>query len=88
MSYTTIWRCAHDTAFANRVAACYAQEGADQPENAAVDNMWAIASATDIEQAYESAVIAENPNPGGDPAVITDGAILAKVQANPPAASP
>ena len=37
-----------------------------------------------MEQAYEYAVNAGNPDPGGDPAVITDGMILSGVQANWP----
>lgn len=39
---------------------------------------------TDVEAAYEYAINAGNPDPGGDPTVITDGAILASVQANWP----
>jgi hypothetical protein len=45
-----------------------------------------IAAAQDIEAAYASAVAAGNEHPGGDEAVITDGMILAYVQANPPPA--
>jgi len=43
-----------------------------------------VATATDIEAAYASALAADNPDPGGDEAVITDGMILANVQAKWP----
>jgi hypothetical protein len=48
--------------------------------------IWAVASANDVEAAYASALAAENPDPGGDETVITDGMILAHVQANLPPA--
>jgi hypothetical protein len=43
-----------------------------------------------VESAYASALAANNPNPGGDESVITDGMILSHVQANwvSPAPSP
>jgi hypothetical protein len=41
--------------------------------------------AVDNAAAYESAVIAGNPNPGGDPAVITDANIVASLQVHWPA---
>lgn len=85
MSYTTIHQCAGDPAFNNRVTACCAQEGADNPVQAADAMRWEVATATDIAAAYESAVLNENPNPGGDPAVITDQMILSVVQPNLPA---
>jgi hypothetical protein len=40
-----------------------------------------VSAASDVEAAYASALAAGNPDPGGDPAVITDAMILAKVQA-------
>jgi hypothetical protein len=51
-----------------------------------VQLIWPVSSATDIEAAYESALAAHNPNPGGDPSVITDQMILSAVQANMPPA--
>jgi hypothetical protein len=87
MSYSTIHQCANDEALHQRVTACNAQEGASDPTQAAHDMRWPIATASDVEAAYESAVIAENPNPGGDPAVIPDAMILAKVQALAPAST-
>jgi hypothetical protein len=95
MSYTTIAQCADDQAFAERVTAATVTEAWNNP--ALVDNDYAVnvrasitnahrmtypvAVASDVEAAYASALAAGNPNPGGDPAVITDGMILANVQA-------
>ncbi len=87
MSYTSIHQCANDPEFQNRLTAAAAQEGEENPEySMGVKLRWPVASATDIEDAYEYAVNAGNPSPGGDPTVITDAMILAKVQSilNPP----
>src|SRR4029453_8328371 len=86
MSYSSITTCAKDQAFLDRVNACIAQEqqakgDKAQPQTYLDPFRWAVASASDVEAAYESALAAENPNPGGDAAVITDGMILAHVQA-------
>jgi hypothetical protein len=82
MSYTTIFQCANDPAFQARLAAAAAQEGHDNPEYAAsVLLRWPVSSQTDIEDAYEFAVNSDNPDPGGDPTVITDQQILSAVQA-------
>jgi hypothetical protein len=40
--------------------------------------------AVDTEAAYESAVLNNNPDPGGDPSVITDASITAAIQAHWP----
>jgi hypothetical protein len=84
MSYTSIHRCATDPSFMNRLVACVADEGAAEPENEAARLVWPVAAADDIEAAYESALAADNPDPGGDPSVISDAMILGVVQANPP----
>lgn len=97
MSYTSINTCAQDQAFGARVRAATVQEawnnpGADGEYADAVrlstynaDRMiWPTAIANDVAAAYDSALAAGNPNPGGDPAVITDGMILANVQAKWP----
>lgn len=91
MSYATISQCVADEAFVHRVTACVAQEqiAKDEPVfpgSLAGSLVWAVASASDVEAAYASALAAENPNPGGDESVITDGMILANVQANWPTA--
>ena len=88
MSYTTISRCVADQAFSNRVTACTAQEQVARREDVEPGShamLWAVASASDVEAAYASAVAANNPNPGGDESVISDAMILSHVQANWPA---
>ena len=72
-----------------RINAAIAQEqlakGDDvSPYMLSTNMSWAVSAASDVEQAYEYAVNAGNPDPGGDPAVITDGMILAGVQAHWP----
>jgi hypothetical protein len=91
MSYATIAACANDQGFVGRVNACAAQEQVARGENLGIGPMmgastlvWAVAVATDVEAAYESALISLHANPGGDPAVITDQMILSNVQANWP----
>ena len=87
MSYSTINLCAHDEAMFGRVTAACAAEGRSLDANsAAYEVIWAVAAAADVEAAYASALAAGNPNPGGDDTVITDGMILANVQAHLPPA--
>jgi hypothetical protein len=56
-------------------------EGVPDPENWAFRNSLLLAAQPGWSQAWESAVAAGNPAPGGDAAVITDGMILSAVQA-------
>jgi hypothetical protein len=94
MSYTTIHQCASDPAFTDRLTAAAAQEGQENPEyTMSVKLRWPVSAATDIAEAYEYALNSGNENPGGDPTVITDAMILAKVQsilnpAPPPVINP
>lgn len=83
MSFSTIARCAADEVFGQRTRAAYAKEGVDQPDPAWYQQRWAVAADPSIEPPYESAVIGDNPNPGGDESVITDGMLTAAVQAHP-----
>ena len=92
MSYNTIAKCVADQAFINRVNTAVAQEQIahdDQPLPGTIlgPMLWYVGSAADVEDAYASALAAENPNPGGDESVITDAMILSHVQGNwpPPA---
>lgn len=84
MSYFTINQCANDSEFLGRLYAANAQEGADQPESEGYKMRWPISAKADIEAAYASALAAGNEHPGSDPTVITDGMILAAVQAERP----
>ena len=63
------------------MTACCAQEGELSPEASAKRVRWTVATASDVEAAYESALAADHHDPGRDRAVITDGMILANVQA-------
>ena len=99
MSFATIAKCSQDRAFIDRVTAATVQEAWNNPTSAtteygqqvqlsyanALRMVYPVATAADVEAAYASALVAENPNPGGDPTVITDGMILANVQAKWPA---
>ena len=99
MSYTSIARSATDAALTERITSAVVQEAWNNPANQdneyarnvrlsyanAMLMTWPVVIASDVAAAYESALAASNPNPGGDPAVITDGMILANVQAKWPA---
>lgn len=97
MSYTLITEASRDPALLDRVAAAVSREALDNPTfgetpfgRQALTGLYplpppfAYPVAIDTAAAYESAVIDGNENPGGDPAVITDEAILAAVQAHWP----
>ena len=77
MSYNTIFASSTDEALNGRIVACCRQENHDP----LTDAMWAVYTASDVEQAYAYALNAGTPNPGGDETVITDGMILSHVQA-------
>lgn len=98
MSYSSITDSSRDQALIDRISAATVQEAwtnatvHDTPYAEAVRlswfnstrMVWPVVIASDVAAAYESALAAGNPNPGGDPAVITDGMILANVQAKWP----
>ena len=101
MSYTTITQASNDTALRNRIMAAVNKEVEENTElgatvfgQYAAGNPWVAWQAliwpvaVEAEAPYESAVISGNPNPGGDPSVITDAEILSAVQANWPAEVP
>ena len=93
MSYTTVSACYNDAAFVTRVRACVAQEQSakgltPEPDTLLPSMTWAVAGASDVEQAYAYALSVGNENPGGDETVITDAMILAHVQASWPVTPP
>ena len=95
MSYHTVNISAADPALIGRIRSSYVEQqlarGDPQITTGLPDSLvWTVVSADDIEAAYASALAANNPNPGGDESVITDGMILANVQPNlpPPATVP
>lgn len=89
MAYWDVSLLAADGEFQNRVAACYATETpigtGDQPMSWAAEHAWDVAAAPGFGDAYASAIAAGVPNPGRDPAVISDAQILSAVQALMPA---
>jgi len=100
MSFNTLSTASRDTAIIDRTIAATQQQAYNNPElgdtayaatviaNPAegVRMVWPVALATEAE--YASALAANNPNPGGDESVITDGMILSAVQANWPPDTP
>lgn len=83
MSFNTISQCAVDQVFGRRTAAAYASEGIVSADLAWQSMRWAIAADPSVAGPYESAVLNQNPNPGGDESVVTDGMLTAAVQAHP-----
>lgn len=98
MSFASLSQQVADTAFVARLSASVQQEARENPDLAGTEYAdtirrgatmpaawfaWPVSIAT--EDAYAYALETGNPNPGGDPTVITDADILAAVQANWPA---
>lgn len=97
MSYSSIAASAVDPQLAARIQACALQEARTRSDpfadRLAVDPaaaallVWPVVTAGDVEAAYAAALDNNVPDPGADPAVVTDGMILANVQAGWPASS-
>lgn len=97
MSYATMAQAVRDQPLIDRVNAGAQQEARNGPQagsavaakirsnlfGASDYFMWSVAS--DTEAAYAYAIESGNPNPGGDPGVITDGMIGSAIQAHWPA---
>jgi hypothetical protein len=99
MSYTTITQATEDLALQNRIRAAamkeaiagapeyadseFGQQLRDAPSLALSRFLWP--TAIDYETEYAYAVDADNPDPGGDPGVITDANLQAVVQTHWPA---
>jgi hypothetical protein len=81
MTYKTVADMAENFALNRRITAAAAKEDVDDPPTWAQENRWEVASQPGWDAAWDSAVAAENPDPGNDEAVITDGMILSGVQA-------
>jgi hypothetical protein len=80
--YATINRIAQDPGMLGRVTACAAQQGVQEaPDGWAWENRHRWASAPGWGATWDSAVAGGIQDPGADPAVITDGMILAQLQA-------
>jgi len=103
MSYTTITQATRDAALQDRVVAAAMKEAiagapefADTQFAAALQNTPSLGlsyflwpTAIDYEVPYAYAVDSDNPNPGGDPGVISDANLQAVVQTRwPPDGTP
>jgi hypothetical protein len=85
MAYADIAALAADRDFAARTEASYAvetlaQPDADNPPSWQATHAWDMAAQPGFGEAYAYAIANGNGRPGYDPAVITDGMILAAVQ--------
>lgn len=81
MGYWDIAQMAADKDLQQRVTACAAQEQDENPAQWMADHMMKLAAQPGWDAAWEYAVAANNPAPGRDAAVISDGQILSGVQA-------
>jgi len=86
MAYSDVAALQADPDFRGRVIAAYSTETFnayphDDPEIWQRDHAWQVCSAPGFGDAYASALAAEVPRPGNDPAVISDAQITAAVQA-------
>lgn len=81
-TYTDIADVSDSPTLQRRVAACAAQQQAPgDPWAWQYENRYQWAAAPGWGAAWASALASGNPDPGKDPAVITDGMILTQVQA-------
>lgn len=86
MSYYDVALLADDADFLSRVTACVAVENEAhglglEPDLFTASRRWRFAAMPGFGDAYSSALVAEVASPGKDQGVITDGMILAAVQA-------
>jgi hypothetical protein len=83
MAYYDVATLTQDAQFQMRVTACYSTEPGttDDPATWAALHAWDIAGAPGFGDAYASAIAGGVPEPGRDPAVISDAQILSAVQA-------
>lgn len=85
MAYSDVALLRADTQFLARIAASYATETAlgtgSDPDAWANSHGWDAAASPGFGDAYATALANGVPNPGNDPAVISDAQILSAVQA-------
>lgn len=81
MSYSTQAVLADDGFLRRRIIACAAGEHITSPAAWVTERMWQFSASPGWDAAYASAVAAGIGQPGNADAVITDGMILASVQA-------
>jgi len=85
MAYYDVFLLTQDFDFQARVTAAYATEtvnaDGENPNAWMGEHIWDIAAQPGFGDAYASAIAGSVPNPGRDPAVISDAMILSAVQA-------
>ena len=82
MAYIDVHAMTTSGSLHGRLAAAAATEHlAGDPERWVAEHRYELASAPGWGDAWASAVASDNPDPGADPGVITDGMILSQVQA-------
>lgn len=81
MSFRTQANLADDYYLQRRVAACATKEGIANPTEWTQARTWTFSAQPGWDAAYESATLVGNTTPGNADNVITDGMILAAVQA-------
>lgn len=81
MAYYEQSLLSQDSDFTMRVTACVSSEHYANPDAWVWDHRYAMAATPGFAAAYSSALAANVPNPGRDPAVISDAQILSAVQA-------
>lgn len=80
MSYLFQSKLAADTALKERVTACAATEGIENPSGWVFDNSWALSTQPGWVEAYKKSVNAGSKEPGADEDTITDAMVLSAVQ--------
>jgi hypothetical protein len=85
MAYWDVYSLSADADFISRVTACYAVETVQtdpdaNPPEWADQHRWDMAALPGFGDAYASAVASGVPDPGRDPAVISDAMLLSGVQ--------
>jgi hypothetical protein len=82
MAYIDVFAMTQDTALHGRMAAAAATEQVPgDPDTWVANHRYQLAAAPGWGDAWASAIASDNPDPGADPGVITDGMILSQVQA-------
>ena len=81
MSYKSGAEMAESYSLNRRITAAVGKESISRPQQWVEEYRWEVVSQPGWDAAWDSAVASENPDPGGDEAVITDGMILSGIQA-------
>ena len=81
MTYATIASITESPSLFRRIKACAAEQKVMKPYQEWVwDHLWDLAAAPGWAAKWASALASDNPDPGADESVITDGDLLAAVQ--------